>query len=93
MLQPQPQYGQMVSTAVMSQQRPSPRLRLSCRAPVGQEDTQLPHISQSVSTMERPKEVVMYEGKPRSAKSSTWHICTSLQMPTQRPHRMHLDGS
>ena len=59
---------------------------------MGQAETQLPHISQSVSTMERPNEVVMSDGKPRSAKSSTWHSWTSSQMPTQRPQRMHLAG-
>ena len=93
MLQPQPQNGHTVSTGVVSQVRHAKRLSLSCSAPVGQALTQLPHISHSVSTMERPNEVVISESKPRSAKSSTWHPWTSWQIPTQRPQRMHLAGS
>ena len=93
MLQPQPQKGHTDRTDAASQMRHCWRLSLSCRAPVGQALTQLPHISQGVSTIERPKAVVMRESNPRSAKSSTWHPWTCWQMPTQRPQRMHLPGS
>ena len=92
-MQPQPQKGHTVSTRVASQVRQAKRLSLSCRAPVGQAETQLPQSSHSVSTIERPNDVVTNDSKPRSAKSSTWHCCTSSHMLTQRPQRMHLPGS
>ena len=92
-LQPQPQKGQTVSTAVVTPMRASTRLSLSIRAPVGQAETQLPHISHDVSTMERPNEVDTSASKPRSAKSSTLHCCTSRHTETQRPQRMQRLGS
>ena len=77
MRQPQPQKVHTESTGLVSQVRPCSLLSLSCSAPVGQAETQLPQSSHCVSTMERWKEVAMTDSKPRSAKSSTSHPWTS----------------
>ncbi len=67
--------------------------RTSCSAPVGHASVHWPQLTQVVSLRSISNGGSTMVSKPRRVKSMAATVCTSSQMRTHRPQRMHLSGS
>src|SRR6056297_1816064 len=89
MLSPMEPYGLMVSTGSVFT-GPGLKLKFSVMAPVGQVEIHRPQDSQLVSVSDSPRAGATKVSNPRSTRPRAFAPTTSLQMRTQREHRIHL---
>ena len=90
-MQPTPQYPHVVVVVrSVGRRSSSPG---SDSAPVGQEETQPPHATQSDSSHEPPLPGATTVAYPREAIVSANVPCTSSHIRTQRAHAMHRSRS